>query len=476
MTLVLTFFLNAALNFATGLAVAAVLGPQEFGQFAVASMIAIVLSTSLFDWLRLSATRHYSEHARITHPDLRSSLDSVYLVGGLLLAACVLIVTTFGLTPWLSAMLVVAVAATSFATGQFEYWSALARARFLDKTYIQLVVCKNVLALALMVIAGRVFHSTISVLAALTLSIVIAIASVWPRLRDSNARLALAKSDRIFGFAKYGVPIVVANVFYQIIILANRWALAAQLGYGDAGQLSLPTDVTIRIFLSLGAGFDVFLFQNAMRLEATQGVPAAKRQIAKNMVFVVAALLPAAAGYAVVLPFFEALFVPSAYRGLFSQVSLVLIPGVLSFCLAQFAFGPVLQLAHRTGPLVFAAVAGAACDVVLLVSLPPGSGPVAFAIVHSVSLLVSSVAVGFYAFRLRDCIPSLRDLAAIVIATGLMVASIWPLRTIGLPWLALSSSIVIGGIVYAASVLVFNVADLRNSLTLQLRALGMFAK
>lgn len=476
MTLVLTFFLNAALNFATGLAVAAVLGPEEFGQFAVASMIAIVLSTSLFDWLRLSATRHYSENARVTHPDLRSSLDSVYLAGGLLLAAGVLIVTSFGLTPWLSAMLVAVVAATSFATGQFEYWSALARARFLDKTYIQLVVCKNVLALALMVIAGRVFHSTIWVLAASALSIVIAIASVWPRLRDSNARLGLAKSGRIFDFAKYGIPIVVANVFYQIIVLANRWVLAAQLGYGEAGQLSLPTDVTIRIFLSLGAGFDVFLFQNAMRLESTQGAAAAKRQIAKNMVFVVAALLPAAAGYAVVLPFFEALFVPLAYRGMFSQVSLALIPGVLSFCLAQFAFGPVLQLAHRTGPLVFAAVAGAACDVVLLVSLPRGSGPVAFAMVHSASLLVSSIVVGLYAFRLRDCVPPLRDLAAILIATGMMVVAIWPLRMIGLPWFALPSSIIIGGIVYVASILVLNVADLRNSLTIQLRAMGMFAK
>jgi O-antigen/teichoic acid export membrane protein len=482
MTLVLTFFLNAALNFATGLAVATVLGPEEFGQFAVASMIAIVLSTSLFDWLRLSATRHYNDHARESRPELRSSLDSAYLAGAFVLTVGALSLIALNFTPWLPAglglpaILVIAIAAASFANGQFDYWSALARARFLDKTYIQLVLYKNALALALMVIAGNLFHSTAWVLAALIISIVIAIACVWERLRDTNTRLAFAKRDQILTFAKYGVPIVVANVFYQIIALVNRWVIADKLGYAEAGQLSLATDITIRVFLSLGAGFDVFLFQKAVRLETTHGLAAAQTQIAKNIVLVCAALVPFACGYAVIMPFFEALFVPSAYHGYFGKISLILIPGVLSFCLSQFAFGPILQMAHRTGPLVWAGAIGMMCDLVLLGLLPPGFDVTAFAAVHSLSLFVSSLIVALFAFRTCQCIPPLRDVISVLISAAIMVLAIWPLRTISWPWLAMLGSVVIGVSVYAFSLFALNVADLRHTFNVQFRSLGRLTK
>ena len=61
MKLALTFALNTLFNFAVGLLVAKFLGPAEYGRFALAGAVAVFINTALFDWLRLAATRFYSE-------------------------------------------------------------------------------------------------------------------------------------------------------------------------------------------------------------------------------------------------------------------------------------------------------------------------------------------------------------------------------------------------------------------------------
>jgi O-antigen/teichoic acid export membrane protein len=281
-------------------------------------------------------------------------------------------------------------------------------------------------------------------------------------LHDPAARIALARRDRIVGFAQYGLPIVAANVIYQIVVLVNRWVAATKFGYADAGQLSLATDLSIRLLLAVGAGFDVFLFQLAVRRETTHGRSAAHSQIANNMILIAAALIPLAAGYAATMPSFQAVFVPVRFRGAFSEISLILIPGIVAFCFTQFAFGPVFQLAGRTRPLAWAAAAGLATDVILLVLLPGNSGMAEFALVHSVSLVVACAIAALMASRVRECWPPLRDFAAVLIATGAMTGAVWPTRTINPPWLAFVCAIAIGVPVYAILVMLFDVAGLRS--------------
>ena len=61
MKIIAAFLVNAGLNFALGLLVARFLGPEEFGRYAVAMAVAVVINTAFFEWLRLSTTRFYSE-------------------------------------------------------------------------------------------------------------------------------------------------------------------------------------------------------------------------------------------------------------------------------------------------------------------------------------------------------------------------------------------------------------------------------
>jgi O-antigen/teichoic acid export membrane protein len=469
MAISLTFFLNAAINFVLGLAVAAVLGPAEFGRFSVALVISLTLGTIFFDWARLSATRFYGETARAKHPDLRASLNAAYIVCAILLTAGAFVVIVFRVSVGLSTPLLITAVAASVAVSQFDFWAALARARFLNIAYARLIVIKNVAALILMVAAGLIFHSAAWVLGAMTLSVAIAYIPVRGAIHDVDVPLALARKARIVEFARYGFPLVAANAIYQVILLANRWLAASKLGYSDAGQLSLATDLTIRLLLAVGSGFDVFLFQLVVGREATHGRAAAQRQIASNMLLVAAVLIPLAAGYAMTMHSFAAVFIPAQYRGAYPGISLVLIPGVLAYCFVQFALGPVFQLARRTALLAWSACAALVCDLLLLMFLPRDLGVAKFALAHSISFVVGFAAAAVIAFQTRECWPRIRDFVAIPVATGAMSLAIWPTLGIAPAWIGFISAVAIGTLVYFAFVLWFDIAGLRDPLISRFR-------
>ena len=61
MRVIAAFLVNTAINFFIGLLVAKFLGPEQFGRFALALAIGMVLQTITLEWIRLSTIRFYSE-------------------------------------------------------------------------------------------------------------------------------------------------------------------------------------------------------------------------------------------------------------------------------------------------------------------------------------------------------------------------------------------------------------------------------
>ena len=348
------------------------------------------------------------------------------------------------------------------ASGLFEFKAALARARFLNRTYGTLVIAKNVLTLTMMVGAGYFFHTALAVLAALTLAQAFSLLPVDRALRDGDATPRRFDPALLARFARYGVPVVAGNVIYQLVLLANRSQAAGAFGFAESGQLSLATDLTLRLFLSAGAALDVLLFQMAVRADASEGRAAAHRQISRNMLVVLGVLTPLLVGYATCLPAFEALVVPARFHGSYAAFSLILAPGIFAFCLAQFAFSPVFQIAGRTAPLLAAALVCLGCDAAGLALVPASAGLAGIARVHSASLGLGALATAVMALRARDCRPPLRALAEITLAGTLMLAAIWPLRGVASPLLALAACALAGGAVYAATLLALNTGGVRD--------------
>ncbi|MDX7950434.1 lipopolysaccharide biosynthesis protein [Lichenihabitans sp. Uapishka_5] len=459
MRIVVTFLLNAGLNFGVGLVIAALMGPDLYGRYAVIASTGSLLATALFEWLRLSTARFYGETQRGSVPALRPSLDACYhvltavlVVGGVLALG---LPGRFGVTPSLAGAVVLA----AVANGGFDYCGALARARFMDRDYAGLVIGKGVLGLAAAAAAAQWTHDPAAVLAAQAVGSLVAILPSRGALADPG-RAPPARS-LIRRFAAYGLPVVAANVVFQAILLFNRSVAASRLGFATAGHLSLATDIELRLFLAVGAALDVLLFQLAVRGEAVAGPSGAAQQLRRNIVDVAAVLLLLGVLFAAVLPAFTALIVPERFRDGFVPLALAVLPGILLFCFGQFAINPVFQMAHRTRPIILGALSSAAVDGLGLLLVPATAGPIGIAAVHSVSLGGGTLCLAWLAHRDAAIRPRLQDAVGLLAATAVAGLAVWPLRALPAP-LVLGTAAVIGPLGFAAVLLLGDVGVMRQ--------------
>jgi len=229
-------------------------------------------------------------------------------------------------------------------------------------------------------------------------------------------------------FFCYGMPIIAASLLYQSVPLLDRALVSQRLGFAEAGQLSLAYEIGVRIVGALGSALDVILFQLAVREEKTSGAVAARAQIAKNMGVVFALLAPAVLGCWLILPSFEALFVPESFKGPFAQYFTLLTPALLAFALINYAINPAFQIAHRLTPLIVAALTAVVVNL-LYVTLAPATPDAAnFALAQSASSVAGMAALLAMLLWLEPAWPSARDILGTLAACGGMFAMVAPLR------------------------------------------------
>jgi O-antigen/teichoic acid export membrane protein len=464
-----TFLINSAFNFALGLLIARFLGPQGFGQYAIAASVAVVLNTLFLDWIRLAATRFYSERARSDEPAVRGTLDAIFILSSLGVAITSALAITLGFDFGLMVLLAALAPVMGICNGLFDYHTALVRARFDERSYSLLVIVKNVLSLVLMVGGAWWFQSPIVVAAGFVLSIFATLLIGRRRLIDPDVNILKPNWTAARGYMFYGVPVILASMIYFLIPLWNRTAIASSLGFAASGQFSLAYDLAIRLVQTVGSALDIILFQIALKAEADHGRDRAQEQLSINMGLVLAAVLAVATGYWLVLPSFEALLVPEAFRGAFAAATTILLPGLVCFALVQAAVTPVFQLKQQTWPVVLAALAGLLTNAILSWKLT-ATDIQTYAAIQAVSYAVAFGVAVVLSIRIMKVLPRLRDITAAVVATLSMAAAVWPLRGWGPGWATLLVSSAVGATVFAAVVVAFNLGGCRGMIRQRLQA------
>lgn len=463
MTLVIIFLINAALSFALSLLLAFLLGPDSFGRYAIGLSITLVINTALFEWMRLSTTRFYSERVRTEEPAVRATLDRAYLATALLVVAGTGGAIALGLDLGLSGALLGAASACGLAYGLCEYRMALARARFLERPYAALGLLRAMFGFVLAAGAALVSPDPALVLLGAALSALLPILFVVRTLRDPAAAKAQPSREILLTFARYALPIVAASALYQLLPLLNRTVLAGREGFVQAGYFALASELVTRLFQNLGAALDLVLFQLAVRAEETHGREAAERQVAANLGLVAAVVIPAAGGLWLVWPAFEALFIPDAFRGQLVDPVRLMIPALAAFALVQYALNPVFQLRRRTAPVVGAAAVAVALNVTVVFLWPGLTGPQGFAAAQLAGfvggLLVLTALAAWSGARLPW-----RDLLLAVLATAVMVGALWPTRGLASPLVTLGVQTLGGAALYAVLALALDIAGCRGLL------------
>ena len=464
MRVVLAFAVNTLFYLIIGLMVAKFLGPEEYGRFALALALGIVVQTAFFDWLKLAATRFYSARSRHASPELRATLDTAFSVLTIAVTAAAIGLLLSGIDFKLSNALVGLALAAAIANGLFDYHTAMVRARFMDHEYARLVIVKNLAAFLLTGGGAFVFGSAKMALMGACLALVGSVFSVRIALHDPQSPPALASSMAARGAFAYAFPIIAANVLYQLVPFFNRSLIAGQYGFAESGQFSLAFDIGVRIVAAIGSTLDVLLFQIAVLADENHGAAQARAQIARNFAIVFAIVAPACAGLWLTLPSIEQIIVPQQFRGPFAHYLGLLVPGLFCYAMLFYGVNPMFQIVRRTGPLVVTAVVAALADLTLVLALPraPGAGLIVMA--QGGMFILAFVLLAGIAMASRAQWPPWRGFAATMAGVAVMFAALLPLRQWppGLLVLALQ---IIGGIgIYGAFVAVFDIAGLRSAL------------
>jgi O-antigen/teichoic acid export membrane protein len=469
MIVILPFVINAGMNFVLGLLIALFLGPDLFGVYAIGAAILVLVNTALVDWLKLAAIRFYSLASRDNQPEIRATLD-VLAVSIAIVTSLVLAVAAFsGLDFRLPILLLATAVAGGICAGLFDFHGAIARARYLDGAYARLITVKNLLALLLMVGVAWATRDPALVLLGGLVSAAIALMSVRQVLADAPLSLNAARRDLVWTFARYGFPLVGANVLYSLMPLFNRSALAGTYGFAEAGYFSLASDMGIRLFGTLGAALEIILLREVVRLDQTQGQAATHARIAQNIPLVLLVLLPVAVGWWIALPAFEQVFVPASFRGHFAGYMTILTPAFLALGLLQAGLNPVFLIAKRTGLAIWAAGLGLAINLALAWAGPSFLGPQSYAMAQTAGFLVAFAITAYFALSALEVKPDIKALALVVATNAVMAAALWLLRghfSAPVELVVLTSA---GAVIYATLVFGGNIAGCR-SIFLQARA------
>ncbi len=467
MTVLLPFIVNAGLNFVLGLLVALFLGPEAFGLYAIGAATIVLVNTALLDWLKLSIVRFYSVETRESDPGIRATLDLLF--AGVSLSLCALLAAALlaGVDAGLPAALLMVSVAGGIAAGWFDYHAAIARARFLDAAYARLVLVRSVAALLLMVGGAWWTRDPAVVLLGGVLSAVAAVVANRNRLADMKPAPGALRTDLMRGFARYALPLVAGNAVYAAIPLLNRAILADRLGFAEAGYFSLASDIGLRLFPVLASMLEIVLLREVIRLDETRGPIAAQKRIARNMVPVIACVLPAALGFWLILPAFERLFVPASFRGHFSGHMALLLPGFAAIALFQAGLAPVFLLAKRTLVAILASLIGLAVNLAVIFALPGTLAPATVSIAQSAAYLTALLVMTVVPLRALPVLPPLREIACVLAAGVAMGLAIWPLRGTLPAALELPLQIGLGGLVYAGVILACDVGRWRTGLKLR---------
>ena len=461
MKIVLPFISNTLMNFVIGLLLARFLGPAEYGRMALALATGQVIQTIMFDWLRLSATRFYSERARRENPRLRASFDASFAVLIALLCTGAVGFMLAGVDVPLSHGLIGLAIGASVANGLFDYHTALVRARFLDGAYARIIMGKNVLSLVLTVGGAWWSGSAVLALTGLCLSMTGSLVAARRSLTDTGATPRLATRALVAQALRYAMPIVIANMLYQLIPLIDRALIAHRYGFAESGQFSLAYDLGIRISLAVGSTLDVLLFQIAVKADEAHGAEHARRQIAHNMAVVLAIIVPTCLGVWLVMPSFEQLVVPAEFRGPFGHFLGLMLPGFGCYALIHYGVHPVFQIRKRTAPLIVAGALASVLNLGLIFGLPEGEGATRFAYALTGALGTGLSMLVVMAALQRAAWPNPKDIVVTALGAVSMAIVLLPLRSMPPGLLTLALQVMLGTLIYGSFVFAFDLAGLR---------------
>ncbi len=433
--------------------------PEEYGFYALATLVATTANIGFFQWLRVSVLR-MAPGETVDRDTLRATALSGFLALAGLSAVLGLLATPF-LSSEKRQMVFFAIPLTwalAWSDLNLDWLRAqLAPWRYGALYFVRAVVTAGV-GIAL---AARGYGGTGLIWGAL-------LGSALPGLmflRTCYAGVNIRRTDPALlrTMLRYGLPLAGTFLISGVIAGMDRLLLGALAGTAAVGLYAATYDIARNSLYVLMQSVNLGAFPLAIRALEREGEAAARRQLQHNALFLAAISLPAAAGLIATAPALATLFLAESFRStalvVFAPITLAtLLNGWRTFYLDQS-----FQLGRKTGPqlqmMLLALLLSGGLNILLV---PPlGASGAALANLGTfAALALISLLWGRRIFPLP--LPG-QEMGKIFGATALMLAALWPWRdTAGL--IGVTLQIGTGGAVYTGACLGLNILGVRTSL------------
>lgn len=266
--------------------------------------------------------------------------------------------------------------------------------------------------------------------------------------------------DALRELVRFGVPLIFSFGLGFLISASDRFIIehfrnASEVGIYAAGY-SLMDRITVMIFMIVATPS----FPLTVNKLEHEGLEAARRQTYANGVAVFALVLPACAGLILTTEQLAAFLIGAEFRAGAMQVMPWIAVSAMLNGLSVHYFSHAMHLAKKPSLLVAAQLPSAILNLALNFLLIPEYGYMGAAYATMASyflLLILMIVIGQRVFAYRFPFLPLLQISCCVAMMGAVLSIVaFPISVAGL-----TAEVMLGGAIYGAGLLLFNVMDIR---------------
>ncbi len=435
------------------------LTPEAYGQYSLIIAGVGLAYVVLFQWLKLGILRFYPRYDARESEFLVSVAISflVILVVASLLGLMGLI---FVETPETKLLYMLGLAILGFWAFH-ELNLELLRIKFKVKDYAVYGFLKSIVTLVIGVFFVWAGYGSVGLLMGLLIALLISSArgafKEWPFLELKMFDLSIMQE-----LLRYGLPLIAIFALSFIISSSDRFIIGWLLDTEAVGSYSAGYDITSQMLGIIMVIINLAAYPLVVRALEKEGESAAREQLSKNFILLLAVSVPATVGLSILALPVASLFLGEAFRD--SAISLMpwIAVATLLSGLKAYYFDLSFQLGKKTLTQIWSVAIAAVVNIILNVLWIPKYGVLgaAYATVaaYMVALFVS-ILLGKKAF---DMPVPIVDSLKIVLATLVMGGAMYVISYDQDIYLGLLVSSLVGCVSYVLMVFVLGVSDIRG--------------
>ncbi|WP_440984092.1 oligosaccharide flippase family protein [Shinella sumterensis] len=446
---------SAILGFLSIVVFTHLLTPDQYGLYVVVMGLAGVISAIAFSWIRLSVVRF--NHGG-PETDMRGTALVCYM--GLLLLAPVTagIASVLANVPFWQGAFAVLVA---FLLAFFEFGQDIFRVRQEAGSYARAVILRSIASFALsmvFVLAGYGGEGfLIGICLGYALAALVSARSVWRAPRRGFDQAILRN------LVHFGVPMTISGGAFALHALLDRLIILAYLGEAGAGTYGAVADLVRQIILFPSIAIGSAIIPVAARLLANDEPVAARHHLERSAELLLAVVLPAVVGLALVARPLSQLMLGAEFREAGETVMPILAFSWLFQAITQQYVHASFHLGRKPSMMLYQGLAMLAVNLGAMFLLVPSYGLVGAAWALVFTEFCGMVLGYVLSFRAQPLSFRLTDIGKVTLATAIMAGSTFVVLAMSPfgPALSLLIAVSVGIAAYGLSAILLDVLSLR---------------